>query len=135
MHREKTVPVSGHSDGDALSSLLKIDFDPTLTVLSDGVQAAYEGSDRAWLGAAEGVASSLAATGAPFTVDDIRRYGLGEPDKPQRWGSLFAALQARGTIRLHGLTLHRTQGGESKSLRVWIGGDSSRRHGSRGGIS
>lgn len=123
MPKKLVVPVRGKSDGDALSNLLKLGSDSTLTGLSDGVQAGYEYADQDWMGRAERTARALASFGDPFTVDDLRNHGVPEPDKPQRWGSLFAALRAKGVVRLHGLALHRTQSGESRSLRVWVGTD------------
>ena len=133
MPRKMAVPVSGESDGDALSELLKIGSSSTLTGLSDSVQAAFEYADRDWKALAVETARSLASVGEPFTVDDLRRMGVPEPDKPQRWGSLFAALRAQGVVALYSLTLHRTQSGECRSLRVWIGTEAHSRFTSVGG--
>lgn len=121
MPKKTAVLVSGESDEDALSKLLKIGSGSTLTGLSDSVHAAFEYADQDWKFLAVETARSLASTGEPFTVDDLRRLGVPEPDKPQRWGSLFAALRVQGVVGLYSLTLHRTQSGESRSLRVWIG--------------
>jgi hypothetical protein len=118
---DKEIPISGRTDGDSLEALIKVNDTDSLTGLSDGVQAAYVFSPEIWIAKAETVLAALAATGEPFTVDDLRRAGIEDPDIPQRWGALFAVAQNRGTIVLVGLLLHRTTGGASTGIRQWRG--------------
>lgn len=121
MSQEKVNPISRATDGDSLETLIKINDTASLAGLSDGVQAAYVFSPEAWLAGAESALSGLASTGEPFTVDDLRRAGVEDPDIPQRWGSLFAVGQNRGAIELVGLLLHRTSAGASIGIRQWRG--------------
>lgn len=118
---QKENPTSRDASGDSLEQLLKINDATSLAGLSDGVQAGYVFSPDEWKADAEATITALAGTGEVFTVDDIRRHGAQDPDIPQRWGSLLAAAQNRGTIRLVGLSLHRTTGGASIGIREWQG--------------
>lgn len=108
-------------NNDSLGRLLRIDDDSSLPEHSDGLQAAFAFSADEWRTDAIQVATELAKTGEPFTIDDLRRNGVPDPDKPQRWGSLIAALKAIDVIRFHSLTLHRQPSGDQVGLRVWVG--------------
>ena len=121
MTQEKENPASRPADGDSLETLLKLNDADSLAGLSDGVQASYMFSPDEWRTEAETAAQALAATGDTFTVDDLRRAGVADPDIPQRWGSLFAAMQNARVLRLAGLSIHRTTGGASIPIRQWQG--------------
>lgn len=105
---------------DPIDKLYRLDG--VLQGRPDGLQASYEYSDDEWRTQAEQVAYKLAQAGAPFTVDDLRKHGVPDPDKPQRWGSLIAALATLKVIELEGLALHRSPGGAIEAVRVWVGG-------------
>lgn len=126
MSRKKENPASRETDGDSLEKLLKINDANSLAGLSDGVQAAYVFAPDEWREEALAVAVALASTGYPFTVDDLRRRGIAEPDKPQRWGSLIAVLKNQGKVRLHSVTLHQIPKGPIQGIRVWVGTESVR---------
>lgn len=106
---------------DILGRLLRIDDATALPGHSDGLQASYAFSAEKWRADATRVATVLAQDGHPWTIDDLRDHGVPEPDRPQRWGSLMAALKAAGIIRLHSLTLHRQPSGDQTGIRVWVG--------------
>ena len=127
MTGQEKAPAPMGSDGDSesrlgpLYKLLKLRNKPTLTGLSDGVHAGHVFSPDGWKEAALAAASGLANTGAEFSIDDIRRRGIEEPDKPQRWGNLLAVMKNYGLIERVGLQEHRTPKGDGNVVRRWRG--------------
>lgn len=115
----KEVPA--HPDRDSLNNLLKLDSELILTGLPDGIQAAYTFCPEDWRADCERVIHELAATGQVFTVDTLRRRGVEEPDKPVRWGSVFAAMSKRGVIEQTGVQLHQAAKGGISAIREWRG--------------
>lgn len=69
-------------------------------------QAAYFSNANAWRIHAEAELRVPAIRSEPFAVDNLRLSGAPDPDKPQRWGSLFAVMRRRGIIEA-GLYLPR----------------------------
>lgn len=108
-------------NNDTLGRLLRIDDETALPGHSDGLQAADAFSPEAWRETALAAAEALAATGRPFTVADLHANGVAEPDIPQRYGAVFAAIRNRGIARVIGWTAHRTAGGSENGIRVWVG--------------
>lgn len=108
-------------NNDTLGRLLRIDDATALPGHSDGLQAAHAFSPDEWRADATRVITELAQAGRPFTIDDVRRNGVQDPDKQQRWGSIIAALKATDVIRLHSVTLHRQPSGDQAGIRVWVG--------------
>lgn len=121
MTADKEVPACMDTGGDSVDRLYKIDSSASLTGLSDGVQAAYVFASDAWKEAALAAAHHLAEAGEEFSIDDIRRLGIEEPDKPQRWGSLLAVMKNDGVIERVGLQEHRTPKGDGNLVRLWRG--------------
>lgn len=119
MTSKKEVPAS--PDRDSLNNLLKLDADLILAGLPDGIQAAYTFAPEKWRAYCERVIYELAETGEPFTVDSLRRYGVPEPDKTVRWGSIFATMSKRGLIEVVGVHLHQAAGGGISAIREWRG--------------
>lgn len=120
-HQNNEVPVRLPAHRDSLKTLLKLDSESILTGLPDGIQAAYEFAPEEWRAECERVIRELAATGQVFTVDTLRRHGVKEPDKPVRWGSVFASMRNRSVIEQVGLQLHRAAGGGTSAMREWRG--------------
>jgi hypothetical protein len=118
---DKEVPVCMDSDGDLVERLYKIDNTNSVVGLSDGLQAAYVFAPDAWKEAASAAAHHLAEAGGEFSIDDIRRLGIEEWDKPQRWGSLLAVMKNAGAIERVGLQEHRTPKGDGNLVRRWRG--------------
>lgn len=104
-----------------LSELLKLGDAPSVTGLSDGLQAAYVFASDVWKDAALAAVYELAAAGRDFSIDDVRHLGVQEPDKPQRWGSLLAVAKNDGLIERVGLQEHRTPKGDGNLVRLWRG--------------
>lgn len=127
MSQEGGISTSREPHGESVSDRLKLDSTSNLSGLSEGVQTAYVFTADAWRADAEKVLHKLAHSGDVFTVDDLRRSGVHDPDKPQRWGSLFAIMRRRGTIELAGLELHKIAAGEVQAIRQWRGSASARR--------
>ncbi|GAB3621791.1 hypothetical protein GCM10027417_30530 [Glutamicibacter endophyticus] len=105
---------------DPIENLLKLS--DTMQGLPDGPQAGFEYADADWRDIATRAARELGRTEHPFTVDSLRRWGVPDPDKPERWGALFAGLARQKIIQFHGLALHRGPGGRVSAIRVWVGG-------------
>lgn len=109
--------------GESVDQLLKVDRATSLTGYSDGLQAAYAYTADEWREHALQLATSLASTGRPFTVSDLRRLGLPEPEKPQQWGSLIAAIKHHRIAEHVGWAPSTTSRGEERGVRVWQGID------------
>lgn len=105
---------------DDLERLQRIDAASILPGAPDGVQAAYAYTDETWRDDALAVATALAATGLPFTVETLRRHGVPDPTHPNEWGSLVAAIRHRGIARMLGWISTRDRHGE-RAIRVWVG--------------
>lgn len=104
-----------------LNELLRLSNTPSVTGLPDGLQAAYVFAPEDWKASALAAMHQLAADAVEFSIDDVRRRGVEEPDKPQRWGSLFAVMKNEGVIELVGLQQHRTPKGDGNLVRRWRG--------------
>jgi len=74
-----------------------------------------------WRRQAEITLARRAASGEPFTADDLRADGLWEPDKPARWGSLFRQAQMEGVIISVGVMNSRRRQRRGSLGRVWVG--------------
>lgn len=107
--------------GDSVDQLLKLDLNTSLTGYSDGIQAAYAYTPDEWREHGLRLATSLASTGRPFTVSDLRRLGLPAPEKPQQWGSLIAAIRHQRIAEQIAWAPSITQSGEVRGVRVWQG--------------
>jgi hypothetical protein len=116
---KKEAPAS--ADRDSLNNLLKLDSEHIVSGLPDGIQAAYTFAPEVWRADCERVIHELAQTGRPFTVDSLRRHGVQEPDKPVRWGSMFATMKKRGVIEQVGVHLHQAAAGGISAIREWRG--------------
>lgn len=81
-----------------------------------------ERSDPWWRTSADRAVEALAASGVPFSIDDVRDLGVTEPDHPNRWGGLFGAHSKRGRIERTGRTV-RSRHPERNGSRVpeWHG--------------
>ncbi len=80
--------------------------------------AAVAESDRWWHSCGWRGIAWWAETGLPFEVADVAELGVPEPDRPERWGALFAGAQTARLIEPAGLTLSRRTG---RPTRLWRG--------------
>ena len=110
-----------NQDGDSLDQLLKLDPASSLPGYSDGLQAAYAYAPDEWREQGLALARYLAGTGEPFTVADLQRLGLPEPEKPEQWGALVAAMRNRKIAEHIGWTEHTTAKGKKHGVRIWQG--------------
>ncbi|WP_115296104.1 hypothetical protein [Dermacoccus nishinomiyaensis] len=76
---------------------------------------------QTWWRDAEIILAARAASGAPFTADDLRADGLDEPVKPAYWGMLFQQAQAHGVIVSVGVMNSRRRQRRGSLGRVWVG--------------
>lgn len=96
-------------------------LDDTLAGRADGIQAAWHFTPEEWRSRAWDVLADLAASGRPFTVDDLRAAGVQAPDKHQRWGALMAQARHRGLITVSGHGERTAPNGAGVAGRWWIG--------------
>jgi hypothetical protein len=83
--------------------------------------SAGQGADAAWQASAGLVARRLAASGVPFTVEDITRE-VGLPSHRNAVGSLVNTLARAGIIEWTGEMRQAQRGSRHANLnRVWIG--------------
>lgn len=78
-------------------------------------------AQHAWQRDAEIILAARAATGEPFSAEDLRADGLGEPDKPARWGILFRLAAGEGLIVSVGVVNSRRAQRHGSLSRVWVG--------------
>lgn len=109
------------SQGDAHGKLIKLDPSTALPGYSDGLQAAYAYTPEEWREHALRIARHLASTGKPFTVRDFKTYGLQDPETPQQWGSIVAAMRKMQIAHQFGWTGAPLKSGDVSAVRVWQG--------------
>lgn len=63
---------------------------------------------------------ALAATGKPFTAEDVRRL-VGKPDRANSVGPALAAAHQRGEIRQLGSATASRRPRKGSSTFVWVG--------------
>lgn len=63
----------------------------------------------------------LAKTGRRFQAVDVTDLGVGEPDHPNHWGSVFAKAKALGVIEKDGYAQTRRPGRNKSVSAVWRG--------------
>lgn len=90
------------------------------TLRDAGMQASLW--DRDWSEEARQTIEILAATGAPFTADDVREHA-GEPSSTGALGAVMKAAQRDGVIKLIGYRRSRRLPRHGGVSAVWIGVD------------
>lgn len=78
-------------------------------------------SQHIWRRQAEITLARRAASGETFTAHDLRDDGLGEPDNPAMWGSLFRQAQMEGLIVTVGVLNSKRAQRHGSLSRVWVG--------------
>lgn len=86
-----------------------------------GVAQVDANTDPDWKALVDRVIAQLAATGQPFTADDVRAQGVPEPAQPQAWGSRFLAAARAGHIRRIGYQPSRRASVHAHPIAVWQG--------------
>ena len=90
------------------------------TYTEDTPQAAPEAAWQ-WRAAAESVLLVLAERMIPFTADDVRAEGVGEPHQPNQWGALFSTAHREGRIMPISTATSVRRSRNAGLNRVWTG--------------
>lgn len=92
-------------------------------VLRDaGTMAVDQRDDNAWWrSCADQAIDALAASGRPFTADDVRELGVPDPSSPKAWGARFLAAARAGRIVRVGYQPSRRASVHAHPVAVWQG--------------
>lgn len=74
-----------------------------------------------WKATADQAIDHLAATGRPFTADDVRDLGVPDPSSPKAWGARFLSASKAGRIVRVGYTPSRRASVHAHPVAVWQG--------------
>jgi hypothetical protein len=88
----------------------------------EGTYAVDQRDDNSWWRscADQGIAT-LAASGRPFTADDVRALGIPDPTSPKAWGARFLAASRSGLIRRVGYVPSRRASVHAHPIAQWQG--------------
>ncbi len=86
-----------------------------------GMFRADEAADAGWKARVDAAIEELAASGAPFTAEDVREIAGDPPDHPNAMGARFAAAAQRGLIRSVGYRKARRASLHRHPIHVWEG--------------
>lgn len=87
-----------------------------------GTEDAREGSDPWWWSTAWSAIETEAATLREFDAYTLTEvYGIGAPDHPNRWGSLFSHAHRVGLIEHAGFAVSRRRSRAGGLTRTWRG--------------
>jgi hypothetical protein len=78
-------------------------------------------ADTIWKQLADAAIDRLAATGKPFTADDIRDLGVPDPSSPKAWGARMLSAAKSGRIRRVGYQPSRRPSVHAHPVAVWVG--------------
>lgn len=78
-------------------------------------------ADRVWKQLADAAIDRLAATGQPFTADDVRDLGIPDPTSPKAWGARFLFAAKAGRITRVGYVPSRRPSVHAHPIAQWIG--------------
>lgn len=87
----------------------------------EGTAIADENAGDWWRSCADQAIDTLAATGRPFTADDVRDLGVPDPASPKAWGARFLAAAKSGRITRIGYTPSRRASVHAHPIAVWQG--------------
>lgn len=86
-----------------------------------GTNRADLAADKVWKQLADAAIDRLAATGQPFTADDVRDLGVPDPTSPKAWGSRFLSAARSGRIRRVGYVPSRRPSVHAHPIAQWVG--------------
>lgn len=86
-----------------------------------GADRARRSADPWWSDVALRNVYALAATGLPFTNDDVRDRGVPDPHHHNQWGGVYATAAQAGVIECVGFRVARRRERAGGVLRVWRG--------------
>lgn len=87
----------------------------------EGVALADEAATDWWRSCADRAINTLAATGRPFTADDVRELGVPDPASPKAWGARFLMASRQGRIVRVGYQPSRRASVHAHPVAVWQG--------------
>lgn len=87
----------------------------------DGTSRADASADAWWKATADQAIDHLAATGQPFTADDVRDLGVPDPSSPKAWGARFLSASRQGRIVRVGYQPSRRLSVHAHPVAVWQG--------------
>lgn len=99
---------------------------PTATALArlvrdEGIERANGNGSAWWRSCADAAIAYLAATGLPWSSDDLYDLGLPPAEHPCRIGGAVHAAAKAGLIRQTGFALSRRRSRHAGVVRVWVG--------------
>lgn len=97
--------------------------DPALPeqLKEQGIAVANANAKQDWVRAADQAIDQLAATGQPFTADDVRALGIPDPESPKAWGARFNTAARTGRIRRVGYVPSRRPSVHAHPIAQWVG--------------
>ncbi len=89
-----------------------------------GTEAASNSAPVEWRETVDAAIRSLAGLGRPFTADDVRALGIGDPPSPKAWGARMLAASKGGVIRRVGYRPSTRASVHGHPIAVWVGAQS-----------
>lgn len=86
-----------------------------------GTSSADLAADKVWKHLVDAGIDRLAATGQPFTADDVRDLGIPDPSSPKAWGARFLSAARAGRIRRVGYVPSRRASVHAHPIAQWVG--------------
>lgn len=77
--------------------------------------------DEDWMDGAIIAIGHYAAMPRNFTVEDIRRFYVTQPQSPNGWGAAFSAAAKQGIIRRVGYAKNTLPSAHARTVSVWQG--------------
>jgi hypothetical protein len=86
-----------------------------------GTTRADLAADPDWKATADAAIDQLAATGQPFTADDVRALGVPDPDSRKAWGARFLSASRAGRIIRVGYVPSKRPSVHAHPIAQWRG--------------
>lgn len=89
----------------------------------NGIDLVDMAADNWWKEIVDDAIAYLAATGTPFTADDVRDLGIPDPHAPQAWGARFMAATRAGLIVRVGDASSRRPSVHAHRIGLYVGAE------------
>lgn len=97
-----------------------LDLETGRTWRDRGIARVDAAEPDVWKRAADRAIEQLAATGEPFTAEDVRRM-VGDPSRPNAFGSRFLAAARSGLVHKVGYRPSSRPHRHTNPIAVWVG--------------